>query len=63
MWQADCKGIIMDRIFDTYSSTEDYIVQDLESKIAGFIEVSDTDGKDDKQIYQMMKAWIDRGLV
>lgn len=35
-------------------------VQDLESKIAGFIEVSDTDGKDDKQIYQMVKAWIDQ---
>lgn len=35
-------------------------VQDLESKIAGFIEVSDTAGKDDKQIYQMVKAWIDR---
>lgn len=35
------------------------LVQDLESKIAGFIEVSDTDGKDDKQIYQMVKAWLD----
>lgn len=35
-------------------------VQDLESKIAGFIEVSDTDGKNDKQIYQMVKAWIDQ---
>lgn len=34
-------------------------VQDLESKIAAFIEVSDTEGKDDKQIYQMVKAWID----
>jgi phage regulator Rha-like protein len=34
-------------------------VQELESKIAGFIEVSDTDGKDDKQIYQMVKNWID----
>lgn len=37
-------------------------VQDLESKIAGFIEVSDTEGKDDKQIYQMVKAWIDRNM-
>ena len=36
-------------------------VQDLESKIAGFIEVSDTEGKDDKEIYQMVKAWIDKG--
>ena len=36
-------------------------VQDLESKIAGFIEVSDTAGKDDKEIYQMVKAWIDKG--
>jgi len=35
-------------------------VQELESKIAGFIEVSDTAGKDDKQIYQMVKAWIDK---
>ncbi len=34
-------------------------VQDLESKIAGFIEVSDTDGKNDKEIYQMVKKWID----
>lgn len=36
-------------------------VQDLESKIAGFIEVSDTDGKNDKEIYQMVKKWIDGG--
>ena len=35
-------------------------VQDLESKIAGFIEVSDTEGKNDKEIYQMVKAWIDK---
>lgn len=35
-------------------------VQELESKIAGFIEVSDTEGKDDKQIYQMVKAWMDK---
>lgn len=33
-------------------------VQSLESKIAGFIEVSDTTGKDDKQIYQMVKEWL-----
>lgn len=36
-------------------------VQDLESKIAGFIEVSDTEGKNDKEIYQMVKQWIDGG--
>jgi len=36
-------------------------VQELESKIAGFIEVSDTDGKNDKEIYQMVKKWIDGG--
>ena len=36
-------------------------VQDIESKIAGFIEVSDTDGKNDKEIYQMVKKWIDGG--
>jgi phage regulator Rha-like protein len=35
-------------------------VQSLESKIAGFIEVSDTTGKDDKQIYQMVREWIDK---
>lgn len=35
-------------------------VQELESKIAGFIEVSDTDGKDDKQIYAMVKVWLDK---
>ena len=34
-------------------------VQELESKIAGFIEVSDTDGKNDKEIYQMVKKWLD----
>ena len=36
-------------------------VQELESKIAGFIEVSDTYGKNDKEIYQMVKKWIDGG--
>ena len=36
-------------------------VQELESKIAGFIEVSDTEGKNDKEIYQMVKKWIDGG--
>ena len=45
---------------DFLNIEELYKVQDLESKIAGFIEVSDTDGKDDKQIYQMVKAWIDQ---
>ena len=34
-------------------------VQELESKIATFIEMTDTAGKDDKQIYQMVKAWLD----
>jgi Rha family phage regulatory protein len=38
------------------------LVQELESKIAGFIEVSDTDGKNDKEIYQMVKKWIDGGV-
>ena len=33
--------------------------QELESKIATFIEMTDTDGKNDKQIYQMVKAWLD----
>ena len=37
------------------------LVQELESKIAGFIEVSDTEGKNDKEIYQMVKKWIDGG--
>jgi Rha family phage regulatory protein len=35
-------------------------VQDIESKIAGFIAVSDTEGKNDKEIYQMVKEWIDK---
>jgi len=35
-------------------------VQELESKIASFIDVSDTDGKDDKEVYAMVKAWIDK---
>lgn len=38
-------------------------VQELESKIAGFIEVSDTEGKDDKEIYQMVKTWLDKGIA
>ena len=38
-------------------------VQSLESKIAGFIEISDTTGKDDKQIYKMVKEWIDTGIT
>jgi phage regulator Rha-like protein len=35
-------------------------VQDLESKIATFIEMTDTAGKNDKQIYQLVKDWIDK---
>ena len=43
---------------------EDQIIKENEKMLAeiarkGFIEVSDTEGKDDKQIYQMVKAWID----
>ena len=34
-------------------------VQELESKIAGFIEISDTTGKDDKAVYAMVKAYVD----
>ena len=36
-------------------------VQALESKIAAFIEISDTDGKDDKAVYAMVKQYIDGG--
>lgn len=34
-------------------------VQELESKIAGFIEISDTTGKDDKEVYAMVKSYVD----
>jgi phage regulator Rha-like protein len=34
-------------------------VQALESKIAAFIEISDTEGKDDKAVYAMVKAYVD----
>lgn len=34
-------------------------VQALESKIAAFIEISDTDGKDDKAVYAMVKTYVD----
>jgi Rha family phage regulatory protein len=34
-------------------------VQELESKIAGFIEISDTTGKDDKAVYAMVKTYVD----
>lgn len=36
-------------------------VQALESKIAAFIEISDTEGKDDKAVYAMVKQYIDGG--
>ena len=35
-------------------------VQAMESKIAVFIEMSDTTGKNDKEIYQMVKEWMDK---
>lgn len=38
-------------------------VQALESKIAAFIEISDTEGKDDKQIYAMVKAYLDKEVT
>lgn len=38
-------------------------VQALESKIAAFIEISDTDGKDDKAVYAMVKAYVDSLLT
>ena len=34
-------------------------VQALESKIAAFIEISDTEGKDDKAVYAMVKTYLD----
>ena len=37
-------------------------VQEIESKIAGFIEVSDTEGKNDKEIYAMVKKWLDKDI-
>jgi DNA-binding transcriptional regulator YhcF (GntR family) len=34
-------------------------VQELESKIANFIEFTNTEGKDDKQIYEMVKKYLE----
>jgi phage regulator Rha-like protein len=48
-----------DNLRDFLTISELETVQALESKIAAFIEVSDTQGKDDKQIYQMVKAYLD----
>lgn len=48
-----------DNLRDFLTIAELEKVQALESKIAAFIEVSDTTGKDDKQIYQMVKEWLD----
>lgn len=46
---------------DFLTMTELDSVQALESKIAAFIEISDTDGKDDKAVYAMVKQYIDGG--
>jgi Rha family phage regulatory protein len=48
-----------DKIRDFLTISELETVQNIESKIAAFIELSDTKGKDDKQIYAMVKEWID----
>lgn len=34
-------------------------VQELEGKIAGFIEISDTECKNDKEVYAMVKTYVD----
>lgn len=64
--EMDVKHAKEDRGCPESGNLRDYLtieeldrVQDLESKIAGFIEVSDTEGKNDKEIYQMVKQWID----
>jgi Rha family phage regulatory protein len=51
-----------DNLRDFLTMEEIEKVQSLESKIAAFIEVSDTDGKDDKQVYQMVKEWLDKTM-
>jgi len=35
-------------------------VQDLESKIATYIEITNTEGKNDKEVYQLVKNWLDK---
>jgi Rha family phage regulatory protein len=47
-----------DNLRDFLTMEELEKVQAIESKIAAFIEVSDTEGKDDRQVYQMVKDWI-----
>lgn len=63
----DVRAIKEERKIPENANVRDYFtipelekIQDVESKIAGFIELSDTKGKDDKQIYQMVKEWMDK---
>ena len=36
-------------------------IQELESKIANFIEFTNTEGKNDKEIYELVKKYIEKG--
>lgn len=63
----DVKAIKEERKIPEGANVRDYFtieeldkIQALESKIAGFIEISDTEGKSDKEVYAMVKAYVDR---
>jgi len=62
----DVKKIKEDRNVKLNENVRDYFtveelekIQELESKIATFIEFTNTEGKDDKQIYQMVKLYLE----
>ena len=51
-----------DNIRDFFTLVEIEKVQDLESKIATFIEFTNTKDKDDKEIYQLVKKYIESSI-
>lgn len=62
----DVKKIKEERNVKENENVRDYFtieeldkIQELESKIATFIEFTNTEGKDDKQIYQMVKLYLE----
>jgi hypothetical protein len=48
-----------ENVRDYFTTLELDRIQDLESKIANFIEFTDTNGKSDKEIYAMVKEHIE----
>jgi phage regulator Rha-like protein len=65
----DVKKIKEERNIKENENVRDYFtieelekIQDLESKIANFIEFTNTEGKDDKEIYAMVKKYLDESI-